>query len=198
MMRSIPPEISANVMAAADLIADQGLDGTKSEEIAAVAGISKATLYYYFDGKEAVLSHIFGVLLDALGDAVHSAVGGPGNAMERLHRVVDVHLGIVAAYPKAARALHFDLGRAARLPEVDEKTRCSYIDPVSSLLEDGATDGTIRPLRQPRLGAIALLAATTTAAIMATSIDGIGDLNGVKEMISEFVLDGLSTKSDVR
>jgi AcrR family transcriptional regulator len=185
-------------MAAADLIADQGLDGTKSEEIAAVAGISKATLYYYFDGKEAVLSYIFGVLLDALAAAVHGAVGGPGNAMERLHRVVEVHLDIVGAYPKAARALHFDLGRAARLPEIDEKTRRSYIDPVSSLLEDGATDGTIRPLRQPRLGAMALLAATTTAAIMATSIDGIGDLDGVKEMISELVLDGLSARSDVR
>ena len=198
MMRSVPPEISANVMAAADLIADQGLDGTKSEDIASVAGISKATLYYYFDGKEAVLSHIFAVLLDALGDAVQGAVGGPGNAMERLHRVVDVHLDIVATYPKAARALHFDLGRAARLPEIDEKTRASYIDPISSLFEDGATDGTIRPLRQPRLGAMALLAATTTAAIMATSIDGIGDLEGVKEMIFELVLDGLSTTNSVR
>jgi hypothetical protein len=40
---------------------------------------------------------------------------------------------------------------------------------------------------------MALLAATTTAAIMATSIDGIGDLDGVKEMIFELVLDGLST-----
>jgi len=185
-------------MAAADLIADQGLDGTKSEDIASIAGISKATLYYYFDGKEAVLSHIFGVLLDALGDAVDSATCGPGNAMERLQRVVEGHLGIVAAYPKAARALHFDLGRAARLPEIDEKTRSSYIDPVASLLEDGVSDGTIRRLRQPRLGAIALLAATTTAAIFATSIDGIGDLNSVKEMIFELVLDGLAMGSDVR
>jgi AcrR family transcriptional regulator len=198
MTRSIPPEISANVMAAADLIADQGLDGTKSEEIAAVAGISKATLYYYFDGKEAVLSHIFVVLLDALGAAVHQAARGPGDAMHRLHRVVEGHLGIIADFPKAARALHFDLGRAARLPEIDEKTRNSYIDPVSAILEDGAADGTIRRLRQPRLSAMALLAATTTAAILATSLDGIGDLNGVEEMISELVLDGLSTRSGAR
>jgi TetR/AcrR family transcriptional regulator len=196
MLRAVPQEISVKVMAAADLIADQGLDGTKSEDIASVAGISKATLYYYFDGKEAVLSHIFGVLLDALGDAVEHAASGPGDAMERLHRVVDGHLGIVATYPKAARALHFDLGRAARLPEIDEKTRQAYIDPVCKLLQDGAIDGTVRRLRQPRLAAIALLAATTTAAIFSTSIDGIGDLESVNEMVSELVLDGLSTRGD--
>lgn len=98
-----------------------------------MAGISKASLYSYFDGKEAVLSHSFGVLLDALGEAVHVAAVGPGNAIERLHLVVHVHLGIGAVYPKAARALQFDLGRAARLPETDEKTRRSYIDPITWL-----------------------------------------------------------------
>lgn len=190
-MRSIPPEISARVMTAADLIAEQGLDGTKSEEIAAVAGVSKATLYYYFDGKEAVLSHIFGVLLDALAAAVDAAVHGPGSAIDRLHGVVDCHLHVVSAYPRAARALHFDLGRAARLPEIDEKTRQAYIDPVAGLLSEGAKDGTIKTLQHPRLGAVALLAATSTAAIHATAIDGHGNLEGVREMISELVLDGL-------
>ena len=169
-----------------DLIADQGLDGTKSEDIASVAGISKATLYYYFDGKEAVLSHIFGVLLDALGDAVNGAVDGPGEcdgaAPPRRRRPPRYRRRLSEGRPRPALR-----PRARRPPARDRREdSCSRTSiPSPACFEDGATDGTIRPLRQPRLGAMALLAATTTAAIMATSIDGIGDLNGVKEMIFE-------------
>jgi TetR/AcrR family transcriptional regulator len=190
-MRPLPPKVATKVMAAADLIAEFGLDGTKIEEIASVTGVRKATLYYHFEGKEGVLSYIFGVLLDALGAAVDTAVQTPGNGMERLRRVVEGHLDVFATYPKAARALHFDLGRAARLPEINEKTRVAYIDPVQALLIGGAKDGSIKVISNPHLAAVALLAATSTAAIHVTVIDGDGDLSGVSDVISELVLDGL-------
>ena len=196
-MRPIPPEIATKVMVAADLIAERGLDGTKIEEIAGVTGIRKATLYYHFEGKEGVLSFIFGVVLDALGTAVASAAQSPGSAMDRLRRVVQGHLNVFATYPKAARALHFDLGRAARLPEIDDKTRAAYIDAVAGLFEAGAKDGSIRKITNPQIGAVVLLAATSTAAIHVTVIDsdGDGDVRAVAEVISELILDGLKPPS---
>jgi hypothetical protein len=39
----------------------------------------------------------------------------------------------------------------------------SYLRPVAALLEEGATDGTMRPVTSPRVAAAALLGATTTA-----------------------------------
>src|SRR6516225_4508843 len=86
-VRPVSAEMAAKLMAAADLIAERGLDDTKTEDIAAVTGIPKATIYYYFEGKEEVLSFIFGVVLDALHEAVTRAIGGPGPAAERLARV---------------------------------------------------------------------------------------------------------------
>ena len=103
-------------MAAAELFADRGLDDTKTEDIAAATGIPKATIYYYFEGKEEVLSFIFGVVLDAVHEAVTGAIAGPGTGAERLARVIEAHLHVFAEYPKASQALHFDLGRAARMP----------------------------------------------------------------------------------
>ncbi len=202
-MRPVPPEIATKVMVAADLIAERGLDGTKIEEIAGVTGIPKATLYYHFEGKEGVLSFIFGVLLNALGVAVQSAVQGPGSAMDRLHRVVQGHLDVFATYPKAARALHFDLGRAARLPEIDDKTRAAYIDAVAGLFQAGAEDGSIGKITNPQIAAIALLAATSTAAIHVTVMDsegngGGGAVRAVAEAISELILDGLRPRPSRR
>ena len=65
-MRQIPHSTAAKVMRAAELFADRGLDNTKVEDIAAATGIPQATLYYYFEGKEEILSYIFGVVLDAV------------------------------------------------------------------------------------------------------------------------------------
>ena len=191
-MRPVPPKIATKVMVAADLIAERGLDGTKIEEIAGVTGIRKATLYYHFEGKEGILSFIFGVVLDALGRAVESAAHSPGSAMDRLHRVVQGHLDVFATYPRAARALHFDLGRAARLPEIDDRTRAAYIDAVAGLFKAGAEDGSIVKILNPQISAVALLAATSTAAIHVTVMDGDDDVRKVAQVISELILDGLS------
>ena len=42
------------IEAAASLLASKGYEATSLDEVAAVAGITKATIYYHFDSKEAV------------------------------------------------------------------------------------------------------------------------------------------------
>lgn len=51
-MRRIPRQIAERLPAAADLFADKGLNDSKIEDVAAATGVPKATLYYYFAGKE--------------------------------------------------------------------------------------------------------------------------------------------------
>ena len=43
--------LSEKLAPSAALFAETGLDGTTMEDIARVTGISKTTLYYYFEGK---------------------------------------------------------------------------------------------------------------------------------------------------
>ena len=57
-MRKIPRQISERLSAAADLFAEKGLNDSKIEDVAAVTGVPKATLYYYFPGKEHILAHL--------------------------------------------------------------------------------------------------------------------------------------------
>ena len=66
--------MATRVLRAGDVIAERGLDGTKIEELASITGVPKATLYYYFEGKEGILSYIFSVALDALEVAVRAGV----------------------------------------------------------------------------------------------------------------------------
>jgi TetR/AcrR family transcriptional regulator len=190
-VRPVSPEMAEKLMAAAELFADRGLDDTKTEDIAAATGIPKATIYYYFEGKEEVLSFIFGAVLDVVHEAVTGAIAGPGDAAERLARVIEAHLRVFAEFPKASQALHFDLGRAARIPEVAERSNASFIAPVTALLLEGVDDGSFKAIPEPRLTAIALLGTISTAAIHVLAIEPTDPVESLAAVITPLVLDGL-------
>lgn len=47
------------IVAAKELFCQKGVDGTKIDEIAKKAGMTKSTLYVYFESKEQIRQHIF-------------------------------------------------------------------------------------------------------------------------------------------
>ncbi|HEY3844269.1 MAG TPA: TetR/AcrR family transcriptional regulator [Acidimicrobiales bacterium] len=190
-MRPIPGHMETKLMGAADLIAERGLDGTKMEDVAAATGIPKATLYYYFTGKEEILAFLFGKVLNEVQAAVTVAASGPGSAAERLRAVILAHLDVFARYPTASRALQFDLGRAARLPEIASRVEASFLGPVTELLREGDRDGSLGPIRQPRLAAIAILGAVTTTGLNGITPARRGSVGELADLLSHIVLDGL-------
>jgi TetR/AcrR family transcriptional regulator len=181
-------------MAAADLFADRGLDASKMEDVASVTGIPKATLYYYFTGKEEILSFLFQTVLRAVHEAVTTAAAARGVAAERLHQVITAHLRVFAEYPTASRALQFDLGRAARLPEIAASVEISFIGPVTELLREGALDHSLRSVAQPRLVAVALLGAVTTVGLNGMTPEHPGSVEELADLLSDLVLEGLMVK----
>jgi TetR/AcrR family transcriptional regulator len=166
-VRALPPALRSKVLASAELFAERGLDATKMEDVAAASGVPKATLYYYFEGKEAILAFLFTEVLDEVEQAVAGAISAEGTAAERLEAAITAHLDVFRRFPAASRALQLDLGRAARLPVVASRTDAAFIDPVQALLVEGAADGSLRPVEQPRLAAIAILGAVTTIGLHA-------------------------------
>lgn len=188
----MPDGMREKVLAAADLIADFGLDAAKMEHIAAATGVPKATLYYYFEGKEDILAFLFTEVLDELDRAVSAALQMPGTAAQRLGAAIAAHLGVYESYPAASRALQFDLGRAARMPVIAERTDAAFLDPVRRLLDEGATDGSIRPLDHPRLVATAILGAVTTVGLNALAIGSRRRTEHVTGDLVHFVLSGVA------
>jgi AcrR family transcriptional regulator len=187
------------VLAAAELFAELGLDATKMEDIAAATGVPKATLYYYFDGKEDILAFLFNEILDEVGRAVDGALRTEGTAADRLRAAIVAHLRVFEQLPAASRALQFDLGRAARIPHIDERIEAAFRGPVRQLLEAGAADGSLRPVEHPRLVAIAILGAVTTVGINALTLDRprgrsrARSLDQIATAVLDLVLHGLAT-----
>jgi AcrR family transcriptional regulator len=180
------------VLAAAQLFADFGLDATRMEDVATTTGVPKATLYYYFDGKEDLLAFLFAEILDEVGRAIRGAVDGGGTAADRLRAAIVAHLGVFEAFPAASRALQFDLGRAARIPLIDQRTDAAFLGPVRELLEAGVADGTLRSVAHPRVAAVAILGAVTTVGINAVTAGPTRPIEDIADDVIGVVLHGVA------
>lgn len=164
-MREVPRQIADRLPAAAALFAERGLNDTKIEEIAAATGVPKATLYYYFDGKEDILAFLLEDVLQEIATEVSSVVDSRGTGADRLHGVIAAQLHVMAQRPASCRALIGELGRAARMPTIADKIGIAYLEPVESLLLAGAADGSLAAVTDARAAATALFGAVTITAL---------------------------------
>lgn len=192
-VRALPAGMREKVLAAAQLFAEFGVDATKMEDVAAVTGVPKATLYYYFEGKDDILAFLFAEILDELARAIEAALHTRGTAADRLRAAITAHLRVFEAWPAASRALQFDLGRAARIPLINERTDAAFLGPVRALLEAGAEDGSLRTVAHPRLLAIAILGAVTTVGINAITLGSSRPVEEIADDVIRFVLHGVSS-----
>ncbi len=190
-MRPVPDQIARQILDAAELFAERGLDDTKMEDIAAATGVPKATLYYYFDGKADILAFLFRAVLDEVRTAVTTAAAGRGSAAERLRRVIVAHLEVFHQLPMASRALQFDLGRAARVPELATRADASFVAPVRELLAEGARDGSLRAVPHPAITALVIMGAITTTGMNVLAMDSTRSVRTVANVVAAVVLDGL-------
>ena len=118
-MRQVPEAIAERLEAAAAVFADRGFSETRIEDIAEATGVPRATLYYYFAGKEDILAWLLRRTLAAAAEAVAAAIRPRSRpAGQRLAAVVDAQLRVMAEHPDACRALAADAGRVGRIPEI--------------------------------------------------------------------------------
>jgi TetR/AcrR family transcriptional regulator len=164
-MRKLPATIASKLYGAAELIAERGITEAKMDDIAAASGIPRATLYYYFTGKDEILAFLLTDMLEAIAGEVAAAVGTPGTARERLEAAVHAQIGVMLDQPAACRALVGDLGRATRLPELAHALHEAFQRPIEQLLAEGAVDGSLHVQPHPEDASLAIFGAITVAGL---------------------------------
>lgn len=190
-MREVPSAIAERLPAAAELFADRGLDRTKIEDIAAATGVPKATLYYYFTGKEEILALLFQDLLLSVANEVTVAVQSGGSARERLIRVVHAQLSVMADRPAVCRALIGELGRAGRMPAIAAAIRAAYHAPVVQLLREGTADRSLAAVADVDAAALMVFGAVTVTGLSHLIVgDGIA-VDAAAAALVAVLLEGL-------
>ena len=145
-----PAELTA---AALEFFVERGYAATRLEDVAAHAGVSKGTLYLYFESKEEMLKAVVreGLLpVIAQGEEIFQSDKGP--VIEQLRVVID-RWWVLAGSTRLGGLSKLMMAEARNFPEIakfyhDEvisRSRALYI----GLLQRGIDRGELRPMNVP-------------------------------------------------
>ncbi|MFH2009818.1 MAG: TetR/AcrR family transcriptional regulator [bacterium] len=75
-----------------ELFGTVGFESTTTREIVARSGVNKATMYYYFDGKEALLESLLDDYYERLSRSLQAALQEGDDLKARLNNVIDGYM----------------------------------------------------------------------------------------------------------
>ena len=156
------PEI---VAAAAKVFAQLGYHGASTQDIADVLGMRQASLYYYFDSKDAALEAVCASGVEDYAIRALQILRGPGGGADKVAKLVFQHLA-----PMAER-LDFTLvflGERRFLPAPARRRiraiERRYEHLIERVIEQGVASGEFRSDLDPRMATLALLGLGNSAA----------------------------------
>ena len=137
---------------AAALFARDGFSRTSMAELANACGVSKALLYHYFDGKEAILFDILRAYLDDLEEVIGIDRAQSASARDHLRALIGALLAQYRQAGNTHKLLTFDL---SVLPQAQQdelrQTERRIIACFEAVLIDAAAEaGRTTPLDGPR------------------------------------------------
>jgi len=124
--RLSPEDRRAELLAlGAEVFGQRPYDDVRIDEIAALAGVSRALMYHYFPDKRAFFAAVVRAESDRMFEATNAPAGGEGSLFDRVRAGVLAYLRYDQDHPHGAWAAYVGVGRT---------------DPVLRGIEDVATD----------------------------------------------------------
>ena len=131
---------------AAELFALHGFDAVSLADIAHAVGLSKATLYHYFDRKEEILGTIVVSTIRALNAFVEGAMQGIASPEQRLLAFLEAQADFFEQNQTSFQVLLTRVNSVTepRVRDIAIEWRISYENTVKRIIQDGVASGAFR------------------------------------------------------
>jgi AcrR family transcriptional regulator len=139
-MKQPPDELAERLYGLGEELLSRGLD-LRIDDVAQVAGIPRATLYYYFSGKEDLVAYLMSEKAARMGAGVQKAVAEPGTPVERLRAAIEVMIDGMEESPSLCINLLAAMGHGPAMASLVMSTEQSVFAPLRELLIEGRATG---------------------------------------------------------
>ena len=164
-MKPLPAELTTKLMNAADSAsAGHGID-MSIDDLARSADVPRATLYYYFSGKEDLVQFYVGEMMRRGNEAVASALAAGGTPSERLVSVMRSMLENFAAYPRICVEMSASIKFLQNYGPVMAEIERGTVAPMMAVMGEGNESGEF-DVPDPMSAAIAIMGGLHMVATM--------------------------------
>lgn len=144
---------------ATDVFSRKGFEGTRIAEIAELAELPKANIYYYFSSKEEIYSEIIASLIASWDDALAN-IRAERDPAEALRDYIIAKLDYTARHPRESRLFASEIIQGARfLSRKDRQHMQAATDERVAVLEEWISEGRMAAINPRHL--LIMLWATT-------------------------------------
>lgn len=144
-MKNSTPVVERILDAAATIFAEHGFHGARINDIAGLANINKAQLYYHVGNKEKIYEMILVRHFKAIADEIESAVKNCEDPIEGLNTIVRVHADNFKSDERAPRTIAQEFGNGSRHMTQEAYFQYARIHSFTeSFIEKGIRSGLFR------------------------------------------------------
>ncbi|MCD6569319.1 MAG: TetR family transcriptional regulator [Deltaproteobacteria bacterium] len=203
--RGIEPTKNRIMDAAQMLFAKKGFDATRVQEIADIAEVNKAMIYYYFKDKDALLYAVVERIIKGIKDAIPRYLEEEDNTIDGLETFLDFYIEYLAQNSSFVRLMAWEILSGKHI----QSLAMDYFMPMFFLMREkiakGVDSGQIRPVSpEHTIFSIVGMNVFYTIALPLIQILLGGDplsaemLSKRKEEVKAFVMKGLLPFEDRR
>lgn len=126
-----------------ELFAKKGYEATSIEEITAIVGVAKGTLYYHFSSKEEMFKQLITDGMDFLDKSIELKTRKVSDPIEKLRRIIIIQIKVTKKFDKFMIFLFGQIwGGEPRNMFVREKIN-GYIDTIEKIVIEAKEKGLI-------------------------------------------------------
>ncbi len=193
-MKSPTPDLARRLAEASEEILRPGRD-LRLEDIAAMVGSARATLYYYFSGREDLIAFLLTEHMTAAGQAISEA-GRPGQApAARLRGAVTALVAFLGSRPGVCAGLLSFASAVGQLRSVLAAKDAALAAPLAGILEEGTRTGQLSA-GEPVDAANAILGAAMIAVLGRWDRGDDSTSPAFQQALTEQIVRGVSPPGD--
>lgn len=193
-MKRPPEDLAQKLIDVSEQFKGTGLD-ISIDEVAVAADVPRATLYYYFSGRDDLVSFFMNDKLDRMHTTVQKAVVSEGTPTQRMERVIREVTRKLIEYPVLCMELPIALRRSDDFSEVMLNAERTVGAPLRELLIEGKALGEFA-FEDLDLTITAMNGAVMQVAMMEVLRNPEPDAVGVADNLAGAIIHGLATRSD--
>jgi AcrR family transcriptional regulator len=160
------------------------------EEMAKISGVPRATLYYYFSGRDDLVQFFVNDKLERAAQAIEKAIAAEGSVVERLEGALAGILHAFAAHPRMCVELPGAIRDLGTFGSVAANIGRAVLTPLRGLLAEGQAAGEL-VVEDVDLTAFSLAGALNLAAVSQIVTTGTLDADATGRVLIPQLLRGL-------